>query len=161
MTAFENWQVIIGIIQSCILLATCLAAIWIGLKQNEINQNLLDLQYAVSVEVTYGDHRVYITNKTPTNIWLWGTQTADNPIHMEQESRLLVIGGSYYIDAPQLEAEALKNIGLNGDMSIPFKIFLKNQNQEKYIVKTLIVFKVRQGKVSINTQIISSTKQEW
>jgi hypothetical protein len=37
MSAFELWQVITSIVQSVILLATVLVALYIGLKQTEIS----------------------------------------------------------------------------------------------------------------------------
>jgi len=46
MTAFETWQVVLGIVQAALLLAAFLGAMYVGLKQNEINKNLLDLQTA-------------------------------------------------------------------------------------------------------------------
>ena len=90
MSAFETWQVIMGIVQSAILLGTLIAAIYIGLKQAEISKrqadisevqtniskSLADLPFVVSVEVAY-DHdlkRINIGNKGQTNIYLWGTK---------------------------------------------------------------------------------------
>lgn len=60
MESFEKWQVIIGISQTGILVMTFLGALYIGLKQNEINQNLLnvgytDLQPILAFHAEYND----------------------------------------------------------------------------------------------------------
>ena len=53
ITTFQNWQIKLTIIQIIILLLAFLGAFYVGLKQNEINRNLLNLNYIPSLEITY------------------------------------------------------------------------------------------------------------
>ena len=55
-SVFEKWQVVSGVIQNVLLLGTVLLAAYIGLKQTDIaaqqtriSQQLLDLEYELSV----------------------------------------------------------------------------------------------------------------
>ncbi|MBK7362506.1 MAG: hypothetical protein IPJ01_09430 [Micavibrio sp.] len=161
MTAFENWQVIIGIIQSCILLATCLAALWIGLKQNEINQNILNLQFVVALEVVYTDKKINIANKGQTNLFLWGTQTLGNNKLIEKEPRLITPGGFYYLNAEHIETEAREKLKTSELTVLTLDLFLKNQNQDKYVVRTIINFAKKGDDLISNSQTISVAKKDW
>ena len=161
MTDFEKWQIGIGVIQSIILLVTFLAALRIGWTQNKINQNLLDLSYIPSVEVTYENQRINIINKGQTNLLLWGTQLADAERAIETQPRFIAPSGFYYLLADRLEARIQETIGTNGETNIPLSIFIASQNEKKYVIKALLFVKVSEGNIAIHTQTISATQENW
>jgi hypothetical protein len=138
-----------------------LGALYVGFKQNEINQNILDLQHAVSLEITHQPQRLNISNKGQTNIWLWGTRLADAAPSYEQQPRLITPGGFYYLIADKLEALIVKNIGQNGNTVVPLEVFVAGQNGKKWIVRTLLFAVVTNGVVQIHTQTVSATQTDW
>ncbi|MDD5691954.1 MAG: hypothetical protein PHP10_02105 [Candidatus Omnitrophica bacterium] len=160
MTAFENWQVCLGIAQAAILLAAFLGALYVGFKQNEINQNLLDLQFSVSLELTYQPQRLNIVNKGQQNIWLCGTKLGDGVRSIDQPV-LITPGGSYYLIADMLEREIVSKVGESGEMRLPFEVLIQTQNRKRWIVKTILFAVATKGVVTIHTQTISATPGDW
>lgn len=161
MNAYEKWQVRVSIIQTVVLLATFLGALYIGLKQNEINQNLLELSHVVSVELSYAPQKLNIFNKGRENVWLWGTKFGDGPRTMEPNPRLVTPGGSYYLLTDKLEPEILQKVGQNGDDTKPLEIYIESQINKKYVVRNLLFIQVRTGAISIHSQTISIQEADW
>jgi hypothetical protein len=110
MTTFELWQVVNMTAQSFLLLATFLGALYIGFKQYEINQQLVELQHQPTVEVAVADDRLHIFNKGGQSVWLWGTQIESNPRAIEMEPRLITPQGFYYIPLSALKALVLQRV---------------------------------------------------
>lgn len=140
---------------------TFLGALYIGLKQNEINQNLLDLNYSVSVEVAYVDKQVQIHNKGQTNILLWGNKIGDRQKRLEAEPRYIVPGGFYYILADQWESGLVKTLAQNLESRIPFEVYVESENKRKYIVKGIFFVKIIKGGLEIHSQTLAVAKSEW
>ena len=161
INSFESWQVVVGIINACILLAAFLGALYIGLKQNEINQNLLDLHLQVSVEITYSNKRINTINKGQTNLFLWGTRLNNDAKTLEKQPRLVTPGGSYYILANDLDTELKQKLPKDQDVWVPFEVYLSNQNSKKYIVKCLLLSKLVNGEVTIHAQTLSINPGDW
>lgn len=177
MSAYERWQVVTLVAQTLILLGTLLIALYIGfkqieissqqteisLKQTEISKNLAELPYVVSVEVAYdpSTKRINIFNKGQTNVFLWGSKMGDGPALIEKEPRLITPGGFYYVFADQVEAEAIKKTGGNGEMRGDLKLYLTNLNETKYQVSTIIFAKCENNQVSINMQTTSIKPEAW
>jgi hypothetical protein len=177
MSAFETWQVIMGIVQSAILLGTLLAAIYIGLKQAEISKrqadisevqtniskSLADLPFVVSVEVAYDATQrcVNIANKGQTNIYLLGTKLGESRRVLEKEPRLITPGGFYYLLAETLEGQLRAAQGPSPDIKGVLEIYLTSQNDVKYVVRTIIIGERRNDTVAIHTQTTSIRPDEW
>ena len=160
MSKFEKWQVGIGIGQSVILFSTFIAALFIGIKQNQINQNLLDLQFNVSIEITY-DHaqqHFNIHNKGQNNIWLWGSKLNGAEVALEKEPRQITPGGFYYVITDKFEPEILSKLGQNGEKNVSFDVLVETQNREKWTVHTLLFIQVVEGNIKIHTQTVSVMK---
>jgi hypothetical protein len=130
MNAFENWQVILGIIQVTLLLSTSLAAIYIGLKQNEINDRLRTLQDYVSVSaVPDQSGKIKLINTGKTNVYLWGFDIPGNKLLFEKP-RLIPAGtmeSSYYWIDPPVPQDTTKNFVFD------FKLYLSDEFEEKWI----------------------------
>ena len=177
MSAFETWQVVTSIAQTAILLATLLAAIYIGLKQAEIsnrqadisetqtaiNRSLADLPFVVSAEITFDQHakRLNIINKGQTNIYLWGTKFGDDPKVVEQEPRLITPGGFYYLLAESLEGDLRKALGKQPEVKGLFIIYLTSQNDVKYTVSTVLLGKLSGDQIAVHTQTTSIRPEVW
>lgn len=105
MNLFETWQVIIGCIQSGILLATFLGALYVGFKANEINDRLRILQDYTAVSVIPGEDRIKLLNVGKVNLYLYGFQMPGNS-HYFERARLLSAGTGdsayYWIGPPNI-----------------------------------------------------------
>jgi len=121
MKRFEKWQLVTAVIQTLLFAGTVIIAFkqcGISSKQNEISQTLLELQYAVSVEVSYDSSakRLIVANKGQGNIYLWGKQTrrcgkSGRAIAAPDYSRrvLLYSGGSIRVVADQPRGPERRN----------------------------------------------------
>ena len=143
-----------------LVFATLLSAVYIGFKQNEINQNLLDLHYALSIEVTYQDGRIIIYNKGQSNIFLWGDKIGEKP-SIEQRPRLITPAGSYYLLTAELEQKARPALGNNGKAEIPFEIYITDEKQRKFVVNCQFYLITLSGVFSIHTQTLGISQGTW
>ena len=103
MRRFEKFQLALLAVQTAIFLSTLVAAVWIGTRQNEINRQLLDLNFRLSLEITYDKGHINIYNKGKENVWIWGSQFRDDPMQIDKTGRLIVPGGFYYILTDRLQ----------------------------------------------------------
>ena len=134
MNAFESWQVVVLIMQIVIMLATLLAAYYVGLKQveiaqkqNEINARLLKLQdyVAVSVEPNKDEGVIDLWNTGKSNVYLWGFDVPGNNQRLKKP-RLLSIGHRYWIPLPNLGK-------ISTTTDFEFKLYLTDEYDSKWI----------------------------
>lgn len=130
MTSFEKWQVIVSIVQAGVLLMTFLGAIYIGFKQNEINDRLRALQDYVAISAVPSNGIIKLLNTGKTNLYLWGFDMPNNNQKLDK-SRLISAGtndSSYYW---------IPSINLNQVQQLPyqfeFKLYLKDEFDQKWI----------------------------
>jgi hypothetical protein len=163
MNKFEKWQVFIGCIQATLLLLALISAIYIGLKQNQINEKLLNLNYIPSVVVGYTpeNKRIQIFNKGNSNIWVWGTKYLNTKPNIKDEPRLITPNGSYYILGEEFESLIKRKFKKDGEIFVPFDLFIEGSNNLKYIVRNQLYCKVENNKVSIHPQTLSIIQQDW
>jgi len=161
LNLFEKMQVRLGVAQILILTFTLIAAVYIGFQQNSINQKLYDLNFNVSLEVTYDNKQLNIINKGKENVWIWGTKLADNPKNIERDSRLIPPGGFYYMLATRLELDLIKNIGINGEIRLPLEVYIESANQRRYVVKLLLWAIIKDGVLAVHTQTLAIQPFNW
>ena len=163
MNKFEKWQVRISISQTVLLFFTLVSAIYIGVKQNHINENLLNLNYFPSVEVAYTpeNKRIQIYNKGNSNVWLWGTKYMNTKPNIKDKPVLITPNGSYHILAEKFESLIKTQIGKDGETFVPFDLFIEDSNKTKYVVNNQLYYRVENNKVSIHSQTKSISKQDW
>jgi len=177
MSAFEKWQVVTSVIQTVILLGALLVALYIGLKQadisstqteiskkqSDISESLLDLQYAVSVEIAYDSatKHLNIANRGQGNLYLWGDKLRDADRSIEKEPRLITPGGFYYIIADDFESLLLDRMGQDGEATVLFEVYLSSQRGAKYVVHAHLLVQITAGKVAIHSQTTSIEKSSW
>lgn len=97
LTTFECWQILNMTAQSFLLLAAFLGAFYVGMKQYQINKQLVELQHQPSVEVAVVDDQLQVLNKGTSSIWLWGTDLEHSQKSIEEKPRLITPSGFYYI----------------------------------------------------------------
>lgn len=161
MDPYKNRKIVILIIQTCILLLTFLGALFIGFKQIEINNQLLELNNVVSVEVAYATKKLNVFNKGKNNIWLWGTKISKEPKTIESEPRLITPGGFYYLLTDKLESKILQEIPGDGSIKVNLDLFIKDGRNKKYIIKNLLFIQVKNKDITIHSQTTSINQSNW
>jgi hypothetical protein len=162
MKPFEKWQIRITLTQTVVLLLTLAAAVYIGLKQTRINEQLLNLNYYPSMEVAYINHQLQLYNKSGQNIWIWGTQLENKtPANIKGHGRLVTPGGSYYIIGDRIEKLVLKKVGDNEEILLPFNVFIETANEMKYTVRNQLFCQVKDSKVEIHSQTLAIVQEDW
>jgi hypothetical protein len=150
-------------VQNCILAATLVAAVFIGIKQNEINEHLLDLNYYPELAIVYdaGTKQVRIFNYGKSGVLLWGDQLDDEPKDIEAKSYLIAPGSFYYMHGEKLQDYVLKKIGPNGGRSEPFSIFVETENSRKYTVEGQLNYHTTNSVVSVDAQTLAVVAKDW
>lgn len=161
MTSFETWQVINMTIQSMLLLAAFLGALYVGLKQYEINEKLVELQYQPSVEIAIAGNQLQVHNKGVHNIWLWGTEIESSSRSIEKDPRLITPGGFYYIPTEKLQKLVQERLKGDGELRLNAMFFVKGAHDRKYTVRNVFYCTVVKGVVSVRAQTIGISSEEW
>jgi hypothetical protein len=161
LTDFEIWQVVNMTAQSVLLLATFLGALYVGVKQYQINKQLIELQHQPSIEIAATDEQLQILNKGTSSIWLWGTHAEHSNRALEGEPRLITPQGFYYIPLDALKANILGRIGQDGEEHLALTVFIKTADGRKYTVRSVLFCKVKVGNVEIHSQTIAVDCEDW
>ncbi len=171
MTDFEKWQRRNGIVKTVLILVTFISACYIGFrqteisaKQNKISAALVDLQYAVSVNISYDfdENLVSITNKGQGNIFFWGSKLGSTDRMMEAQPRILAQDANFTISPTgDLKRELIANLGANQKRIIPMELYAANQRGTKYVIRCLLVAEIKDRKPHVMTQTIGVQRSEW
>lgn len=161
LSAFEIWQVVNLTAQSVLLLATFLGALYVGIKQHQINKQLIELQHQPSVEVATASGQLRIFNKGSNSVWLWGTRLDHSPPTIEAAPRLITPQGFYYIPLAALKSSVLGRVGPAGEERLALLLFIKTADGRKYVIRNLLLCVAQAGQVSIHSQTVAIEHQEW
>lgn len=151
-------------VQNLILTLTLAAAIWIGFKQNEINERLLNLNYFPEVEITYDTGRkvINVVNRGKSGLLLWGDKLDGQQKRIESRPEWIAPGGLYYIHADATEQEVRQKLGPNSSgREASFDIYIQTENLKKYTVKGLFIFRTVNGSVVVDAQTLSVAESDW
>lgn len=154
MNQYETLQTTILGVQTVTLFFTLIAAYNIGRKQNEINENLVKLEFFPSIEVIFDleEKRIRIYNKGRQNLYLWGTELNNNGRVMETQPRLVSIGGHYYLNAKKLLPEDVEGLDQNQRHEEILELYIESEDGKKYKVKTAFIFKKIHERIVIDSQ---------
>lgn len=161
LTTFEYLQLLNMTAQSFLLLATFLGALYVGVKQFQINRQLLELQNQPSIEIGTKDGSLQILNKGHSSIWLWGTQIEDADKAIEAQPRLITPQGFYYLMLDKFMEKALARLGENGQENVTFKLFIKTADGRKYVVRNILLCVVKANKLSVHSQTVGVDHEKW
>jgi hypothetical protein len=166
----KDYEGVLRGVEILALIATLFTAIIIGIRQNDINQNLVDLNFFPSVEVVYDNNQIRILNHGEKDVFIGPMVFYDKfenvgKINVRDEDiRLITPNGFYYFSIELLDTtidKYEKEIGRNGDAVIPFDVFLKSFEGKKYIVKNLLYIIFKDDAPDIRTQTLSIIKSNW
>lgn len=158
MNSFETWQVITQIIQTAILLMTFMAAFYIGLKQNEINQNLLGLQKSPSLGVNYDiqKHALIFMNFGQHNISLYGFALGERKRIDKEPQTITPNAGFQWV----LEEDDWRFVETQTTNRIT--VYIKNSLGGKFITNNLMSPVFKDGKlVGVSMQNLSTIESYW
>lgn len=161
LTHFELWQVVNMTAQSVLLLAAFLGALYVGIKQYQINKQLIELQHQPSVEVATTEDQLHILNKGSNSIWLWGSHVDHSPKTIEKEPRLITPHGFYYIPLAALKASVLRRVGTGGQERLTLSLFVSTADKRKYVIRNVLLCVVAAGQVSVHSQTVAVEREEW
>lgn len=161
MNAFEQSQSIISILQTIFLLFTLISAICIGVRQNEINENLLNLNYVPSIAVIYSNHRIQVNNYGDYNIWLWGTKFHQSKPEIDTIPRLIPPKGSYYLLADSLDSIMQQDMKLELSKRFSLDIYITNNSDQKYVVENILFCKRYMDSIIIHSQTVNIFQNNW
>jgi len=154
--------------QTIILAATLFFAICIGVKQNEINENLLNLNYFPEVGVTYEQQsdQVRVHNGGKTGIWVYGIgNIPPDPMKLPQLLPTYVSpGGSCLVanaEGQGYSKQIVAVIGNYGKAPITFNVFIEGKDHKKYTVKGIFYCEVTNGSLKITDVQIVSVEPDW
>jgi len=159
----ERASLIVSIVAVVIALGSALFSLLqtrVSMRALAINEQLLELNYLPSVEVTYSDHRINTVNKGKTNLLIWGDRLSDQQPVMEKDPRLVTPGGSYYILAETFEREVMQKFPDGSDTFVPFEVYIQTENTKKYMVKAQLLVKMKSGVPEIHCQTLSISPWE-
>jgi len=132
----------------------------------EMNKNIeteVALNYDVAVEVTFDNQvkHVNISNKGRTNVYVWGDKLdQQNPV-LEKKGKMIAPGGYYYIIADTFYQELAKKLPHDSQRTVPFKVFLRNENGDEFIVECQFFADWNTGPLAIRTQTTSIRRAKW
>jgi uncharacterized membrane protein len=126
----------------------------------EATQKELTLNYIPSVAVVHQDHRLYIYNEGKSDLYMWGNKLTDLQT-VDPKPRIIPSNANYYMFVDQVEAEILRKLGNNGEVRVPFELYLSNVRNERYIATFELLILVRNGAVSIHSQMTGISLKNW
>lgn len=162
MTAFEKWQVVNMSLQTAFLLLTFLGALYVGFKQNEINQHLLNAQLFPSPEVTFNHStkQIELHNKGQANLFLCGS-SFQGVQSIETDDRLVVPGSFYYIPGENLIQIIKSKLGNFPDGRFPLDLFIKGSDGRTYQIQNELFCLQKGTDLEIRFQTLAIVPAKW
>ena len=105
--------------------------------------------------------RLHVNNKGSHSIWLWGTEVESCSKEVEKDPRLITPGGYYYIPADNLKKLVRERLKGDGELWLNSRFFVTTANDRKYLVRNVFYCTVSQGAITIHSQTIGITNEEW
>lgn len=161
LSTFEVWQVVNMTAQSFLLLAAFLGALYVGIKQYQINKRLIELQHQPSIEVAATDDQLQVLNKGSSSVWLWGSHVGHSSKVIEKEPRLITPQGFYYIPLVALKANVLKRVGSVGEERLSLTLFVTTADERKYVIRCMLLCVVASEQVTVHSQTVGIAREEW
>ncbi|SRR6266496_5494385 len=181
MKTFEWWQIVISGIQTVVLIIAAALATAIGIltiavafiigvrqteiasKQTQINEQLLDLQYALSAVLTYdpSTKRLVISNLGRTNIYLAGYGLDDLSPEM-QPPRLIGPLGTHYITTADFDNYILSRASGAPHVDVTIRLFLLDDRQIKYLLLANLSCHIGANQlITVDAQTSAPKKTTW
>lgn len=126
-------------------------------------QKQLALFYDVSVTMLYepDKHELHVMNDGRTNVSIWGLDVGDVPVTIGSEGRVLTPNGGYGTDGSAVYNFVLKRFPMPGDGLVPFKLYVKNERNEQFVVHGYFAMHWIEHVGHLNVQISTIVPENW
>jgi hypothetical protein len=121
-----------------------------------------------SVLLFWENNELRLYNEGDADIYMWGDKFDDEPANLDPISRTIAgkrtmsgNTGFYYFLPDLLENWAKIAIGANGKNLVPFEVYLKDGAQKKYIAKFDLLIVMKDSVMTVHTQQLGVTDNEW
>ncbi len=163
MSSFEKCSITIYILQTIIFFFTFFGAFFIGIKQNQISKQLLEINQFISIMVLHINNELRIYNKSKGNIWFWGSQTIqlENLKSISISPRLINPEAYYYLISKEWEDVINKKLSDSNDTTFNMELYFTNDLKEKFIANLMVWVQKHEGELKLHTQVLSIAKQNW
>lgn len=120
----------------------------------------------VSVVLLYGNDRLVVQNTSTDDVFVGGDKFGTTPKYIDGKLRMIpgLSGGStyyYYFITDDLHKWITYNVGMNGETTQGFEIYLEDTEHAKYIARFDLLIKIKEGVMDIHTQQLGISKEEW
>ena len=113
---------------------------------------------SISVAFLYRNRRIEIHNLGRAEFLLWGTKLGDRNSDIERAARIVTPEPfHYYLDGEKLENFLVAKIGDNGELRVPFYIFVEDLSKQKFTIKCELWAVVRDRIITIHMQHLGLT----
>jgi len=152
VTIAEKWTIGVGIIQTVILLVTLIAAICIGMKQNEINEGLLELGYSPKPLLWYEmkSEHLRLSNQGSTNLTFIGGKFNDQPRYAE--AGVLISPGDEIVinNIVMKDANVVSEMSRAREKNHSLDLCLLVGNQDYYLLQNTLFATTTSGTLNIH-----------
>jgi hypothetical protein len=112
-----------------------------------------------SVAFIYANHRIEVNNLGRKDLRLWGTKLAQGPVSMEDRATIVPIQPfNYHINADSFEREVLSKFGPNGEVRVPFSIFVSDEGGNKWTITCELWVIIKSNQLTVETRDLGATK---
>ena len=126
-------------------------------------QKQLALFYDVSVNVLFDPEKklVSFVNNGRTNVSIWGTRMADEPLSLLNEGRIIPPGGAYQIPGGPTGDLLITRFPKPSKGFLPFEVFIKNERGEQFIQRGYVGIRWGNEVPEIVVQTSSIVPESW
>jgi hypothetical protein len=137
------------------------------LKQIELIQKELTLNYTPAISIKYDDEKFLIHNdgKTSINIWqfMWGPPGSKlNYRNLDDQPSVLPPGEYYHLPSGNFENVAIQDLGDKQDVTFPCALYFTDVLEKKHTVECdLVARKSIHGTFGIDTRVLRISDDGW
>jgi hypothetical protein len=102
-------------------------------------------------------------NRGETNLYVWGDKIGNGQKLISPPPPITITrnGGTYHIWAREFVADTRKHMRDNGDVRIPFLVFVSSTDGKKYVLRYVLWMTVKKGNLLIETQNRGATEEDF
>ena len=161
MTLFEKWYLTILLIQTALLVAAVIVARGVGRVQNQINRQLLDLNFSVAVDLIADKHELCLVNRGRANLSVHGIRFREGEAEMLRAPEVIPPGGSNSIlPTRRIVKEAFGSDRGETDLTVLFDVLVRSEDGTKFTIRCKTLVQQTMG-VAFFPNVTEIVRGEW
>jgi len=129
-------------------------------RQSNLRRQELALNYAPSIDIWYVSDQLQLWNRGKSNVTFWGLKY-DGEKSTVGPPFVVAPATARYLLTDKLTPSILKDLGQNGEATVPLDIYISTADNQKYILRGELWEIVKEGKVEVRTQNHGFEKRDW